>query len=55
MNMNEAREKFEAWVRNPYMLNRVTEPGYEHEYEHPWTAGAWAAWKELCSNPRVRN
>jgi len=40
------RDDFEAWVKNPHMLNRKTEPGYTDEYEHPWTSGAWAAWKE---------
>ena len=41
---------FEAWVKNPHMLNRRTEPGYADEYEHPWTSGAWAAWKECHAN-----
>ena len=40
------RDTFEAWVDNPHMLDMRTEPGYTDEYEHPWTAGAWAAWKE---------
>jgi len=39
------RDDFEAWVNNPHKLARRTEPGYTDEYEHPWTAGAWAAWK----------
>ena len=42
MNM---RDEFEAWVKNPHMLHRRTEPGQTDEYEHPWIAGAWAAWK----------
>lgn len=42
-----SREGFEKWVNNPHMLNRKIEPGYEDEYEHPWTAGAWAAWQEM--------
>lgn len=40
------RDDFEAWVRNPHILNRKTEPGYTDDYEHPWARGAWAAWKE---------
>lgn len=40
-----SREAFEAWVNNPHKLNRRTEPGYTDEYEHPWTAGAWAGWQ----------
>lgn len=40
------RDEFEAWVKNPHMLNRSTEPGYTDEYAHPWTVGAWEAWKE---------
>lgn len=41
------RKAFEAWVGNKHMLFRKDEPGYEHEYEHPWTCGAWAAWQQL--------
>ena len=41
------RDDFEAWVNNPHKLARRTEPGYTDEYEHPWTAGAWAAWRRL--------
>ena len=39
------REAFEKWINNPLMLNRREEPGYYDQYEHPYTAGAWAAWK----------
>lgn len=42
----ELRDDFEAWVGNPHMLDRKTAPGYADEYEHPWTSGAWAAWKK---------
>lgn len=41
------RDDFEAWVKNPHMLNRRTEPGYTDDYENPWTDGAWAAWQEM--------
>ena len=44
--LDRLRDDFEAWVNNPHKLARSTEPGYTDEYEHPWTAGAWAAWKE---------
>jgi hypothetical protein len=43
---NKLRDEFEVWVNNSHMLNRRTEPGYTDEYEHPWTKGAWEAWKE---------
>lgn len=39
------RDDFEAWVKNPHMLHRRTEPGHTDEYEHPWVAGAWSAWQ----------
>lgn len=41
------RDAFEKWVNNPHKLNRSLEPGHGDEYEHPWTAGAWAAWQEM--------
>jgi hypothetical protein len=41
-----SRIAFEVWVNNPHMLNRIDEPAYADEYEHPFTAGAWAAWQE---------
>lgn len=41
------RDDFEAWVKNPHMLGRKTEPGYTDDYAHPWTDGAWSAWK-MC-------
>ena len=41
------REEFEKWVNNPHMLNRYDEPLSSREYEHPWTRGAWEAWKYL--------
>lgn len=39
------RKAFEQWVKNPHMLSRRTDPGHVDEYEHPWTCGAWSAWK----------
>lgn len=46
------REEFEKWVGNSYLLNRMTEPGFTDEYEHPWTDGAWVAWEYLTLKHR---
>lgn len=37
------RESFEKWVNNPYILHRDADNA--HDYEHPWTRAAWAAWR----------
>lgn len=46
MTVHKLRAEFETWVRNPHMLKKSSDPGYQEDYEHPWTAGAWEAWKE---------
>lgn len=47
--MSTIQEAFEGWVNNSHMVNKSTEPGHVGDYTHPWTAGAWEAWKELHS------
>jgi hypothetical protein len=44
-NEDAMRAEFEQWVDNEHMCNRRSEPGYDKEYEHPWTRGAWAGWR----------
>lgn len=44
------RMAFEAWVKEVQgvaFLFTLGEPGYANQYTHPWTAGAWEAWKQL--------
>jgi hypothetical protein len=43
------RADFEKWVNNPHKTGKSNEPGREHEYTDPWTAGAWSAWQHLHS------
>ncbi len=48
------QEEFEAWVGNPYILEKKDSPKlwggddtlyHSNPYEHPWTVGAYEAWK----------
>lgn len=44
------REKFEAWVKNPHMLDKSTSPDDCGQYTHPWTIGAWKGWQAAIAN-----
>lgn len=47
---NEMHEAFQAWHKEQYGFcpsSRSTEPGYENEYENPFTNGAWKTWLEF--------
>lgn len=46
------REQFEAWVGNPYMLDKHSDPECFGEYEEAWARGAWEAWKYLRKEQR---
>ncbi len=46
MRIYKLRDEFEAWIGHTSMLSKKEEPGYTDDYIHPWTQGAWAAWKE---------
>ena len=62
----KAREEFESWVNNPCMTDESDSPEswggtkatvekWElSPYEHPWTAGAWEAWKYFNGLPSER-
>lgn len=41
------RMEFEQFIDNPFMLVNHIVTGNEGEYIHPYTAGAWRAWKYL--------
>ncbi len=47
------RDEFELWVDNQLLLVRRTDQGHTDEYESPWTAGAWAAWKECHERSKL--
>ncbi len=58
------RTQFEAWINNPHMLNHREHPVMwgapeddcqRHEanpYSHPYTKGAWEAWKACAKLSR---
>lgn len=56
---------FEAWVNDDFMTDKCENPASwfacsrkEEDawqlapYEHPWTVGAWEAWKKFKDLPR---
>lgn len=46
--IQDIKNEFEAWVKETKGVNflaLVDEPGYENDYAHPWTRGAWEAWQ----------
>jgi len=44
------QENFEAWVKNPHMLDKSTSPDDCGKYTHPWTIGAWKGWQEAIAS-----
>jgi hypothetical protein len=61
------RKEFEAWVGNEFMTDLSERPDSwcrcskkeidEWElapYDHPWTNGAWEAWKKFNGLPRKK-
>ena len=57
-------KEFEEWIDNPHLLSKRDSPKLWHgskeeiakhesnPYEHPYTAGAYEAWKYLKSSER---
>lgn len=52
-------DEFEKWIGNPFLLNKTQNPEVwgatkeqvmqwrQNPWEHPYTRGAWDAWKHL--------
>lgn len=53
MKITAAQKKeFEDFVDNPYMLSTRNEPGFYNDYSHPWTCGAFEAYKKFVVEPQ---
>lgn len=48
--MSDQRKAFESWVNNPHMIDKSSDPYCLGDYTHPWTVGAWEAWKAAITS-----